>query len=157
MRDWVANNYPGTKIAVTEYNWGAVDDITGAIAEADVLGIFGREGLDAGTMWGPPTQSQPAANAFRMFLNYDGMGGHFGSTSVQAVTGDPDQLSIFAAQRSDQALTVIVLNKSTSDLQSSVTLNSFNPAGTAQVFTYSAANLAGIGAAPMSRSTRRRA
>ncbi|HEY3742913.1 MAG TPA: glycoside hydrolase family 44 protein, partial [Bryobacteraceae bacterium] len=73
MRDWVANNYPGTKIAVTEYNWGAVDDITGAIAQADVMGIFGREGLDMGTMWSPPTQKQPAANAFRMYLNYDGL------------------------------------------------------------------------------------
>ena len=144
MRDWVANNYPGTKIAVTEYNWGAVDDLTGAIAQADVMGIFGREGLDMGTMWGPPTQAQPAANAFRMYLNYDGLGGRFGSTSVQATTDDPDQLSIFAAQRSDQALTVMVLNKATSDLASSIELDSFTAAGTAQVYTYSAANLPGI-------------
>jgi uncharacterized protein (TIGR03437 family) len=144
MRDWVANNYPGTKIAITEYNWGALDDITGAIAQADVMGIFGREGLDIGTMWGPPTQTQAAANAFRMYLNYDGVGGHFGSMSVQAATGDPDQLSIFAAQRSDQALTVMVLNKSTTDLSTTVAMASFSAAGTAQVYTYSAANLAGI-------------
>lgn len=32
MHDWVNNNYPGTKLAITEYNWGALDDITGAIA-----------------------------------------------------------------------------------------------------------------------------
>jgi uncharacterized protein (TIGR03437 family) len=144
LRNWVASDYPGTKIAITEYNWGAVDDITGAIAEADILGIFGREGLDLGTMWSPPTQTQPAANAFRMYLNYDGLGGHFGSTSVSATTGDPDQLSIFAAQRSDQALTVMVLNKATSDLASSVPLANFTAAGTANVFTYSAANLGAI-------------
>lgn len=52
MRQWVADEYPGTKLAVTEYNWGALEDITGAIAQADLLGIFGREGLDVATIWG---------------------------------------------------------------------------------------------------------
>ena len=40
--------YPGTQIGITEYNWGAEDHINGATAQADVLGIFGREGLDLG-------------------------------------------------------------------------------------------------------------
>jgi uncharacterized protein (TIGR03437 family) len=144
MREWVARNYPGTKTALTEYNWGALDDITGAIAQADVLGIFGREGLDLGTMWGPPTAAQPAAFAFRMFLNYDGVGGQFGSTSVQTSTGDPDQLSIFAAERSDRALTIMVLNKTAADLSTSVSLGSFAASGTAETYTYSAANLKAI-------------
>ena len=38
--------YPGTPIGITEYNWGAEDHINGATAQADILGIFGREGLD---------------------------------------------------------------------------------------------------------------
>jgi len=42
MRDWVNVNYPGTRLAITEYNWGALDHINGALAQADVLGIFGR-------------------------------------------------------------------------------------------------------------------
>ena len=45
MKAWVKANYPGTKLAVTEYNWGAPEHINGALAQADVLGIFGREGL----------------------------------------------------------------------------------------------------------------
>jgi len=48
LRQWVADNYPGTKIAITEYWWHALGSITGAIAQADVLGIFGREQLDYG-------------------------------------------------------------------------------------------------------------
>lgn len=144
LREWVANNYPGTKTAITEYNWGAFDDITGAIAQADVLGIFGREGLDLATLWGPPTAAQPAAFAFRMYLNYDGLGGQFGSTSVQAATGDPDLLSIFASERSDRALTVLVLNKSTNDLSTSVSLASFTAGGTAEAYSYNSANLKAI-------------
>ena len=41
MQQWVDQNYPGTKLAITEYRWGALDSITGAIAQADILGIFG--------------------------------------------------------------------------------------------------------------------
>jgi len=156
MLEWVKNDYPGTKTAITEYNWGALDDITGAIAQADIMGIFGREGLDLATLWGPPaaakpgdngappTPAQPGVYAFAIFLNYDGAGGRFGDTSVSATTGNPDQLSVFAAQRSDGALTVLVLNKTTGDLSSTVGLASFKAAGTAQVWRYSKANLNAI-------------
>ena len=144
MHDWVDNNYPGTKLAITEYNWGALEDINGALAQADVLGIFGREALDLATMWGPPTPDQPAAFAFRMYRSYDGMGGAFGETSVQASSTSQDQLSVYAARRSDSALTLMVINKTAGDFTSSVSLANFRPAPQAQVWTYSAANLQAI-------------
>ena len=84
MREWVAANYPGTKLAITEYNWGGLEHINGALAQADVLGIFGREGLDLATLWGPPASNQPGAFAFRMYRNYDGAGHGFGDISVAA-------------------------------------------------------------------------
>ena len=37
---------------MTEYNFGAGDHISGGLAQADVLGIFGREGLYLGNYWG---------------------------------------------------------------------------------------------------------
>jgi uncharacterized protein (TIGR03437 family) len=144
MRDWVAKNYPGTKLAITEYNWGALEDINGALAQADVLGIFGREGLDLASIWGAPTPSQPAAFAFRLYRNYDGIGGSFGETSVSAQSDDPDTLSIFAAQRSDQALTVVVINKTGGDLSQDISLANFSPASAAQVWRYSPSNLSAI-------------
>ncbi len=140
MHDWVDQNYPGTRLAVTEYNWGALEDITGALAQADLLGIFGREGLDLATLWGPPEPAQPAAFAFRMFLNYDGLGSRFGETSVSATSSDPDTISMFAARRSDSALTVMVINKSTGDVTDRVTLANFSAGSGAEVFRYSAAN-----------------
>ncbi|HRJ42652.1 MAG TPA: glycoside hydrolase family 44 protein, partial [Caldilineaceae bacterium] len=39
MREWVDANYPGTKLAIGEYNWGGLESINGALAQADVLGI----------------------------------------------------------------------------------------------------------------------
>jgi hypothetical protein len=145
MRDWVNKNYPGTKLAISEYNWGALDDINGALAQADVLGIFGREGLDLATLWAPPAISDPGAFAFRMYRNYDGTGAAFGDTHVRASSADQGQLAIYAARRSgDGALTLMIVNKSTSSLTSPISLAGFSPSGTAKVYRYGAANLGAI-------------
>jgi uncharacterized protein (TIGR03437 family) len=144
LKQWVAANYPGTLTGITEYSWGALNTITGAIAQADILGIFGREGLDLATLWGAPAPTDPGAFAFQIFRNYDGLGGQFGETSVSATTSDADSLSLFAAQRSDSALTMLVLNKTAAPLTSNVSLANFSPAATAQVWQYSGANLTAI-------------
>ncbi|HKW98104.1 MAG TPA: glycoside hydrolase family 44 protein [Bryobacteraceae bacterium] len=144
MRDWVHNNYPGTRIALTEYNWGGLEDINGALAQADVLGIFGRESLDLATMWGPPSPDQPGAFAFRMYRNYDGIGGAFGETSVQASSADQSKLAVYAAKRSDSALTLMAINKTAGDLTTQIALANFQPTSAAQVWNYSKANLAAI-------------
>src|SRR5205085_5160896 len=113
MRNWVAAYYPGTKIGITEYNWGAEGSINGAIAQADLLGIFGREGLDLATRWTTPDSSTPTFKAMKLYRNYDGNRSTFGETSVSATsTANADNLSVFAAERtSDGALTVMVISK----------------------------------------------
>jgi hypothetical protein len=145
MKSWIAQYYPGTKTAITEYNWGALDDINGALTQADVLGIFGREGLDLATIWGEPKPTDPGAYAFRMYRNYDGAGGRFGDVGVSAVSGDQGQLAIYGAQRSsDKALTLVIINKTGGDLTSPLSIARFNGKGKAQRFTYSPADLTSI-------------
>jgi hypothetical protein len=148
MRDWVAKNYPGTKLAISEYNWGALDSINGALAQADVLGIFGREGLDLATLWAPPSNSQPGAYAFRMYRNYDGQGGAFGDMGVRASSADQGHLAIYAARRGDGALTLMIVNKSANSLTSQINLANFTSSGAAQVYRYSAAALQQIARQP---------
>ena len=117
MRSWVHQYYPGTKTAITEYNWGGLEDINGALAQAEVLGIFGREGLDLATLWGPPTADQPGAFAFQFYLNYDGKGSHYGDIWVKSLSDDQSQLAIYGSQRlRDGALTLVVINKTNTDL-----------------------------------------
>lgn len=148
MRAWRDAHYPGTKLAITEYNWGALDHINGALAQADVLGIFGREKLDLATLWAPPTTTQPGAYAFRLYRNYDGQHHKFGNVSLPATSSDQSQLSIYAARRtSDNALTFIVINKNTANTNAQVTLTGSTNA-TAQVFRYSSANLNAIVSQP---------
>ncbi|MCB0167257.1 MAG: glycoside hydrolase family 44 protein [Anaerolineae bacterium] len=145
MRAWVEAHYPGTKLAITEYNWGALDHINGALAQADVLGIFGREGLDLATLWAPPAFDEPGAFAFRMYRNYDGSGSRFGDWSVMAESSDQAQLSIYAARRSsDEHLTVVIINKSGQNLTGSISLSGYTPASQAAVYRYAGDNLSQI-------------
>ena len=145
MHAWVNTYYPGTRIAISEYSWGAMGYMNGALAQADVLGIFGREGLDLATLWGPPTTAQPGAYAFRMYLNYDGSHSQFGDTGVSAASADQAKLAVYAAQRSsDSALTLMIINKTANALTSTLSLAGFTPTGDGQVYRYSSANLNAI-------------
>ena len=113
MHEWIEASYPGTGTALTEYNFGALNHITGALVQADALGIFGRERLDLATLWDPPTINQPGAYAFRMYRNYDGNGGTFGELSLPAGSADQNRVAIYAARRqADGAITIMLINKS---------------------------------------------
>lgn len=141
MKDWVAQFYPGTKIGLTEYNWGAENHINGATTQADIYGILGREGMDVATRWTTPDTATPTYKAMKMYRNYDGGGRGFGETSVAAGAANPDQVAAFAALRaSDGALTVMVVNKTTNGAATSVNLANFTSAGAAQVWQLTAAN-----------------
>jgi Glycoside hydrolase family 44 len=149
MKGWVASRYPGTKLAITEYNFGGLDTLNGAIVQTDVLGIFGREGIDLATMWGPPKGTDPAANAFRIYRNYDGKGSAFGNMSVSSVSTDQSKLAIYGATRtSDGSLTLVIINKTASNLSWPCTLAHFSAGPKAHVYRYSAANLKGIVSQP---------
>ena len=117
LRGWVDAYYPGTSIGITEYNWGAENHINGATTQADVLGIFGREGLDMAARWATPAAGTPTYKAMKMYRNYDGSKSAFGETSVAAAAPNPDAISAFAAQRtSDGAVTVMVISKQLSGM-----------------------------------------
>jgi len=142
MKSWVATNYPGTKIGITEYNWGAEPYISGATAQADILGIFGWQGLDLATRWTTPDASTPTYKAMKLYRNYDGNKSVFGDTSVLTTVPNPDNLSAFGAIRtSDGAMTLMVINK---DLNNATPLTAnitnFNAVGTAQRWQLTSAN-----------------
>jgi hypothetical protein len=142
LKTWVNTYYPGTSIGVTEYNWGAENHINGATAQADIFGIFGREGLDMAARWTTPASSTPTYKAMKMYRNYDGNRSTFGDTSIAATTANPDTVAAFAAQRSaDGALTVMVISKDLSaSTPATINLAGFQPGGTAQVWQLTAAN-----------------
>ena len=143
MKQWSAQYYPGTGTAITEYSWGADSSINGATAQADILGIFGREGIDLATRWVMPTVNSPTFNAFKMYRNYDGNKASFGDTSVSATVPNPDNVSAFASQDSGSGtVKVMVIAKVLSgSTPVTVSLANFTPKTTAQVYQLSALNV----------------
>ena len=116
MRDWVASHYAGTRLGITEYNWGAEAHINGATAQADIWGIFGRERLDLATRWTTPPTGSPTYNAMKLWRNPGGDKRGFGETGVFAETNAPfDTLTVYAAIRGkDGALTMVLVSKGVS-------------------------------------------
>jgi hypothetical protein len=151
---WVARDYPGTKIAFTEYNWGGQEHINGALAQADILGIFGAYGLDMATLWGtpdlnpaPPQLPQtPGLMAYEIYRNYDGNKSTFGDMALASTSANQGLLSVYGALRtSDSVVTVMVINKTYGDLTSTLSLGGLFPPGTsAKAYLYSNANLSAI-------------
>jgi hypothetical protein len=149
LKNWVNTYYPGLKTDVSEYNWGAEGNMNGATTQADIFGIFGREGLDMANRWTTPATNSPTYLAMKMYRNYDGSDHTFGQTNVRATVPNPDQVSAFASLRADGALTVMVVNK---NLYSSanpgattpITLNlsSFAHGAAAQLWQLAATNAA---------------
>jgi hypothetical protein len=156
MKAMVSQYYPGLEIGCTEYNWGDEPNLNGATTQADVLGIYGREGFDLATRWtvakntgATPTTYYVTYLASQIYRNYDGNNSTFGDTSVQAVVANPDDLSAFAAVRaSDGALTVMVINKQQGSTPVTVSLANFSTSGTAQAWQISSASQTSIAQLP---------
>ncbi len=144
LRDWVDAHYPGTPAGITEYNWGAEDHINGATAQADVWGIFGREGLGFATRWTTPAAGSMVFNAMKMYRNYDNNDSMFGDTSVSA-TGSvtEDDVATYAAVRSaDNTLTLMVINKHlTATAQVSIALTNFPALNPVEVWQLTSSNV----------------
>jgi hypothetical protein len=114
FKKWIADELPGLQFGLTEYSWGADQHMNGATAQADVLGILGRENLHLAARWTCPKASTPVYQVIKLMRNADGNGGGFGDWSLAIDSPDPDRVSLFAAARSsDGALTILVINKTT--------------------------------------------
>ena len=147
LRTQIAEHYPGTRLAVTEYYYGRAGDISGGIAQADVLGIFGREGVYAAALWpqanvwaAPYAGSGARAyayafGAFRMFLDYDGAGGHFGDVGVDASTSDAATASVYASLDAAGRVILVAINKRRTTQAARVVVSHPTALRTARVYT----------------------
>lgn len=109
-RAWIDQYCPGTKLAITEYNWGNDGTASGAVAQAELFGIFAREGVDVATRWVAPSEGTRVERAFLLFLDYDGAGARVQGASVAATSADRDRIGAYAF-RSGARTMVLLTNK----------------------------------------------
>jgi mannan endo-1,4-beta-mannosidase len=115
VEEKIGKRSPGTKLAFSEYNYGAGDHVSGGLAQADVLGIFGKYGVFLSCFFGDLKPYNKAA--LQLYRNYDGKGGYFGGTEVSSGTEDVAQTSVYASTDRQKlgVLWLVVLNKNQKD------------------------------------------
>lgn len=122
LKGWIAANYPGTKLAITEYRWGGEKDASGGVALAVALGTFGRDGVDLASYWEYPPVDSPAGAAFRLYRNYDGHGATFGDRSLPC-TSSAAPIAVFGSRHSDTGEIDLVLLSEDSSRSATVSLD----------------------------------
>jgi hypothetical protein len=102
--------------------------VAGAIAEADILGIFAREGLFEAGLW-PQTADLKSSASFiaggmKCHLNYDGAGSKVGDRIASATNSDTVKSSVYAMTSSVDAtkMWVMAINKVPSGMPAHITI-----------------------------------
>jgi len=143
LKTAIALNNPGTKLSVSEFSYGAPSHITGGIAIADVLGVFGKFGVYFASHWGPLEGF--VGGAYALYRNYDGKGSSFGNLHIRAQTGDVANCTVYASVQTSRGgeIHVILINKNFSrSVITSVTIAGPVLPRTGNAYTLSAADAA---------------
>lgn len=67
MKALIAQNFPGIKLSISEWASTADTDVTGGLLTVDVLGIYGRYGVDSATYWATPDEKGPVGLAYWLY------------------------------------------------------------------------------------------
>lgn len=117
INESIEKYHPGTKLAITEYNFHGGDDICGTIVEADALGVFAQNGVYFATLFSGSDNVAFTLAAIDLYTNYDGKGNGFGDTLVSCASDDIDRSTAYASifGESSDVVTLVVTNKSFND------------------------------------------
>jgi hypothetical protein len=155
LQERIAAGYPGTKLAITAWSYGGGTDPSGAVAAADALGIFGREGVDLAA-WSSQTGDDPfVLGAFQAFRNYDGAGSAFGDTSVAAASDHVEVASVYASIDSSNPnrVVVVAINRTDSSLPATLSVGDAQTFASADLYVISAASPVPVAGPALSAGT----
>ena len=102
--------FPGTALAVTEFNYGGASQLASGLALADALGRFGALGVYFACHWG--SFAGYLGQAYRLYREADATGAAFGDVSLGVKIAGGAAISAHAA-RGAKGLQLVVINKGT--------------------------------------------
>lgn len=146
VKEWIAARCPGTGLAITEYRWGSDNGPSAALAQAELLAIFGREGVDLATRWVAPAPETATEDAFRLYLDYDPVAAGFQKIlgeSVAATSADRDTVGAYAVRGAAGKLWVLLFNHGTAENTAHVSFAGKPVRGPAALFRFQPAAAAG--------------
>ena len=114
IRKSIDTYYPGTRLAITEYNFGGENDLSGTIAEVEALGCFADQEVYFASLWGG---GKYIFSGINLYTDYDGNGHGFGDRLLPTESEDVSLVSGYAAVFGDDhtSLTATLTNKSFTD------------------------------------------
>lgn len=133
--------YPGTKLSFSEYNFGGGNHISGGIAQADVLGIFGEQDVYMACLQPGSGSYVYQKSGINIYTNYDGEGSSFGDVSVYSDNSGDCMSAVHAAvsESSDSYLKAVLINKNEhEDKAAEVTIKSDVQFSGAKVYGFNA-------------------
>jgi Glycoside hydrolase family 44 len=136
MQKLIAENAPGMKLSIGEWSFGGEGHMSGGLATAEALGVFGATDVHSAFYWTAPPANSPSFWAFRAFRNYDGSGAKFLDNSVKA--SRTKDLSMFASTNdAGTEMTVVMLNSNPQNVvPAQVDLLNCRSLAAIQTFTY---------------------
>lgn len=146
MKEYIAKYYPGTKLGITEWNFGADGTMNGGIAAAEALGILGREGVYLANYWAKPPARSPGYFAFKLFRNADDAGNGFGETSVRAISSQPNAVSCYGSveSKTGQPVLLLINKEPMQDATVTVRVKHGRPVTKARLWQYASDNKTAI-------------
>jgi len=135
VQSWINTYNPGLQIAVSEYNWGSDEIITGALAQVMLLGIFAKQQVYLATRWVAPDLRTKTEEAFRIFTNYDGKGSSVQGRVIGAESNNINEAESYAFNNNGQ-LFIITVNKINSPLPTTIVIPTVNE-GQATLYYFS--------------------
>ena len=150
----IAAKAPGTKLAISEWNYGGGSwsaggaHVSGAVATADALGVFGQQGVDAATYWSLAPHEEFNLAAFAALRNFDGHGAAFGDTSRYARSSNVPVVTVYASHDAADPSRVVVLaiNKATTSKTVALKVADTTAFGHAEVWRITSASAAVVAA-----------
>jgi hypothetical protein len=150
MKEWIAECHPGLETSIGEYNFGGEKDVSGGVAQAELLGVFARERLDLAFLWLFPAANSPHYFAFKLYRNPDGRKTAFGDRDLPGKVDAPTDVSVHAAKDSKTGrLAFILVNKrAAKDARVTLKLKKSVPQQEVVFYEYSGADRFSIGQLP---------
>ncbi len=139
MKRLIDENYPGTGLSIGEWSFGGEGTMNGGLATAIALGKFASEGVTAAFYWTAPPANSPTFWAFRAFRNFDGQGGRFLDSSIEA-TSSSGAVSAFASTDSaDSSMVAVLVNTDPKKaLEAPIVTRNCKAMTSVETFTYDA-------------------
>ncbi len=140
LKQTVERAFPGTQLALTEFNYGGAGQLVSGLALADALGRIGASGVTFASHWG--SLDGWLGQAYRLYRAPDSAGETFGSIALPTDGARPPQVTIYAARTAANAerVQVVVINASEQQQTLDFALASARTAVAAEVLGFDAAN-----------------